>query len=227
MLLFTATAMPVPQETELTLWEMIIKGGWLMIPIFILSIIAVYLFFERYLLLRKYTRTSSSFLDKIQDCIYAQNIRGAIQICQEENTPMSRMLVNGLLHTNLPVSELRAMIESSANLEVSSMEKGLSTLATCSGMAPMIGFLGTVVGMVQAFYDMAMAGNNVNITLLSRGIYTAMITTVAGLIVGIIAYFAYNALTARIDKIVNHMESTNAEFMEIIYELKNKNNFHF
>ena len=227
MLLFTATAMPVPQETELTLWEMIIKGGWLMIPIFILSIIAVYLFFERYLLLRKYTRTSSSFLDKIQDCIYAQNIRGAIQICQEENTPMSRMLVKGLLHTNLPVSELRAMIESSAKLEVSSMEKGLSTLATCSGMAPMIGFLGTVVGMVQAFYDMAMAGNNVNITLLSRGIYTAMITTVAGLIVGIIAYFAYNALTARIDKIVNHMESTNAEFMEIIYELKNKNNFHF
>ena len=98
------------------------------------------------------------------------------------------------------------------------MEKGLSTLATCAGMAPMIGFLGTVVGMVQAFYDMAMAGNNINITLLSRGIYTAMITTVAGLIVGIIAYFAYNALTAKIDHIVTKMETASADFMEVIYE---------
>lgn len=155
--------------------------------------------------------------------MFSDNLRGAITLCNEENTPMSKMLVKGILHKDLPVSELRSVIESSANLQVSGMEKGLSTLATCSGMAPMIGFLGTVVGMVQAFYDMAMAGNNVNITLLSRGIYTAMITTVAGLIVGIIAYFAYNALTARIDKVVNNMESTSADFMETIYELRNKN----
>ena len=131
------------------------------------------------------------------------------------------MLIKGILHQDLPASELRAIVESSANLEVSELEKGLSTLATCSGMAPMIGFLGTVVGMIQAFYDMAMAGNNVNITLLSRGIYTAMITTVAGLIVGIIAHFAYNVLTARIDRIVNNLENTSAEFMEIMYEVKN------
>ena len=135
---------------------------------------------------------------------------------------MSRMLVNGLLHYRLPVTELRAIVESAANLEVAGMEKGLSTLATCAGMAPMIGFLGTVVGMVQAFYDMAMAGNNINITLLSRGIYTAMITTVAGLIVGIIAYFAYNALTAKIDHIVTKMETASADFMEVIYEVKNE-----
>ena len=132
------------------------------------------------------------------------------------------MLVKGLLHYRLPVTELRAIVESAANLEVAGMEKGLSTLATCAGMAPMIGFLGTVVGMVQAFYDMAMAGNNINITLLSRGIYTAMITTVAGLIVGIIAYFAYNALTAKIDHIVTKMETGSADFMEIIYEVKNE-----
>lgn len=132
------------------------------------------------------------------------------------------MLVKGLLHYRLPVTELRAIVESAANLEVAGMEKGLSTLATCAGMAPMIGFLGTVVGMVQAFYDMAMAGNNINITLLSRGIYTAMITTVAGLIVGIIAYFAYNALTAKIDHIVTKMETASADFMEVIYEVKNE-----
>lgn len=162
-------------------------------------------------------------MDKIKDCILADNIRGAITLCNEENTPMSRMLIKSILHLQLPVTELRAITESNANLEVAGMEKGLSTLATCAGMAPMIGFLGTVVGMVQAFYDMALAGNNINITLLSRGIYTAMITTVAGLIVGIIAYFAYNALTARIDKVINNMESTNAVFMETVYELKIKN----
>lgn len=209
-------------EQELSIWDMILKGGWLMLPIFILSVIAVYVFFERYLLIRKYTVNASSFMDKIEECILANNMRGAITLCNEENTPMSRMLIKGILHHELPVSELRSVIESSANLEVSEMEKGLSTLATCSGMAPMIGFLGTVVGMVQAFYDMALAGSNINITLLSRGIYTAMITTVAGLIVGIIAYFAYNALTAKIDKVVNRMESTSAEFMEIIYEVRTK-----
>ena len=209
LIILAATAVPQAAEPELSLWSMIVKGGWLMIPIFILSIIAVYIFCERYMLLRKY-------------CIFAGNIRGAVTVCNEENTPMSRMLVKGLLHYRLPVTELRAIVESAANLEVAGMEKGLSTLATCAGMAPMIGFLGTVVGMVQAFYDMAMAGNNINITLLSRGIYTAMITTVAGLIVGIIAYFAYNALTAKIDHIVTKMETASADFMEVIYEVKNE-----
>lgn len=216
------TAMPETVQ-EPSIWGMIVKGGWLMIPIFILSVIAVYIFCERYILIRKYTQNNDIFMDKIKDCILADNIRGAITLCNEENTPMSRMLIKSILHLQLPVTELRAITESNANLEVAGMEKGLSTLATCAGMAPMIGFLGTVVGMVQAFYDMALAGNNVNITLLSRGIYTAMITTVAGLIVGIIAYFAYNALTARIDKVINNMESTNAVFMETVYELKIKN----
>ena len=193
-----------------------------MIPIFLLSIIAVYIFFERYLLLRKYARNNPGFIDNIRNSLLSGKDREAISSCQEEDTPMSRILVKGIQYKDLPVGELRSMIESSANLEVSGMEKGLSTLATCAGMAPMIGFLGTVVGMVQAFYDMAMAGNNVNITLLSRGIYTAMITTVAGLIVGIIAYFAYNALTARIDKVVNNMESTVADYMETIYEIDQK-----
>ena len=222
LIILAATAVPQVTEPELSLWSMIVKGGWLMIPIFILSIIAVYIFCERYMLLRKYARISDAFPDKIRDCIFADNIRGAVTICNEENTPMSRMLVKGLLHHRLPVAELRAIVESAANLEVAGMEKGLSTLATCAGMAPMIGFLGTVVGMVQAFYDMAMAGNNINITLLSRGIYTALITTVAGLIVGIIAYFAYNALTAKIDHIVTKMETASADFMEVIYEVKNE-----
>lgn len=215
-------ATQVPEAAELSLWDMIVKGGWLMIPIFLLSIIAVYIFCERYMLIRKYSNARTTFMDEVRTNLLKGNDKAAIATCQQENTPLSRILVKGIIHQDLPVSELRAIVESNANLEVSAMEKGLSTLATCSGMAPMIGFLGTVVGMVQAFYDMAQAGNNINITLLSRGIYTAMITTVAGLIVGIMAYFAYNALTARIDKVVNKMEETSADFMETIYEVKNK-----
>lgn len=222
LLLLTATAATEAAEAEIGLWSMIIKGGWLMLPIFILSVIAVYIFFERYVLIRKYSKADSTFMNKVQERIEAGDTQGALSICREENTPMSRMLTKGIVHTQLPAGELRSVIESTANLEVSGMEKGLSTLATCAGMAPMIGFLGTVVGMVQAFFDMAQAGNNINITLLSRGIYTAMITTVAGLIVGIIAYFAYNALVGRIDTVVNKMESTSSDFMEMIYDLRSK-----
>lgn len=220
--LILLAAIRTPEAAELSLWDMIVKGGWLMIPIFLLSVIAVYIFCERYMLIRKYSNARTSFMDEVRTNLLKGNDKAAIAACQQENTPLSRILVKGIIHQDLPVSELRAIVESNANLEVSAMEKGLSTLATCSGMAPMIGFLGTVVGMVQAFYDMAQAGNNINITLLSRGIYTAMITTVAGLIVGIMAYFAYNALTARIDKVVNKMEETSADFMETIYEVKNK-----
>lgn len=208
-------------EPGLSIWGMIVKGGWLMIPIFALSIIVVYIFFERYLLLRHYIKKNEEFIAKIKEHMLTGNSRAAINLCKEENTPMSRILIKGIIHKQLPANELRSVIENAANLEVSNMEKGLSTLATCSGMAPMIGFLGTVVGMVQAFYDMALAGSNINITLLSRGIYTAMITTVAGLIVGIIAYFAYNTLTMIIDRIVNNMESTLSDYMEITYDIRN------
>ncbi len=161
-------------------------------------------------------------MNTIREYMRKGKIREAISLCEQENTPMSQMLIKGIAHHELPVSELRAIVESSANMEVATMEKRLSTLSTCAGMAPMIGFLGTVVGMVQAFYDMAQTGNNINITLLSRGIYTAMITTVAGLIVGIIAYFAYNSLVGLIGRVVNKMENVSAEFIEIMYEVKNK-----
>lgn len=220
MNLLVATNLPQTTEAGLTVWGMILKGGWLMVPIFMLSVIAVYIFFERYLLLRKYARDNSRFMDNIRSCLLHGKDGEATGSCREEDTPMSRILIKGIRYRELPAAELRPLLESSANTEVSAMEKGLSVLATCAGMAPMIGFLGTVVGMVQAFYDMSVAGNNVNITLLSRGIYTAMITTVAGLITGIVAHFAYNALTSLIDKVVNNMENTIAGYLEILYEIK-------
>lgn len=207
---------------ELSVWGLIVKGGWLMIPIFILSIIAVYIFCERFLLIRRYTRKNQDFIEKIQACLRSGDSREALALCKSENTLVARMLAKGIQHRQLPVAELHAVMDTAANLEVTDMEKSLTTLATCAGMAPMIGFLGTVVGMVQAFYDMSVAGSNINITLLSRGIYTAMVTTVAGLIVGIIAYFAYNILTSCIDRVVNNMECASADFMETIYDLNHQ-----
>lgn len=222
ILLATAAA-PKGAAMDISLWNMVLKGGWLMIPIFLLSIVAIYIFCERFLILKKAEKTDPALMGRIRECLYFGNKEAAMSICNSEESPTTRILKKGISHCDLPTVDLHMMLENNANLEVSALEKGLSTLATASGMAPMIGFLGTVIGMVQAFYDMSMAGNNISMGILSKGIYTAMITTVAGLIVGIMAYFAYNALVARIDSIINKLENTNSDFMEIIYDI-HKNN---
>lgn len=193
-----------------------------MIPIFALSVVAVYLMCERFSVIRKASRTSTAFTEKVISYLQAGNKTAALQECNTEDTPLARMLRKGITYLHIPTEDLRTTMENTANREIAVLEKGLSTLATVAGMAPMIGFLGTVVGMVQAFYDMSLAGNNINITLLSRGIYTAMITTVAGLIVGIIAYFGYNVLVSRIDHIASEMENASSEFIDSQYDLKNR-----
>jgi len=205
---------------KISLWDMIIKGGWLMIPIFILSFIGIYVIFERHFAIRKANRTSASFAHQIIEYVSSGNNSTAIQECQQADTPMARMFYKGILFSHIPSGDLRNTMENTASAEISSLEKGLSLLATIAGLAPMIGFLGTVVGMVQAFYDMSLAGNNINITLLSRGIYTAMITTVAGLIVGIIAYFGYNILVARINTVANNLENACSDFIDSLYNIK-------
>ncbi|MGL5683745.1 MAG: MotA/TolQ/ExbB proton channel family protein [Marinifilaceae bacterium] len=205
-------------QESISVWDMMIKGGWLMIPIFIISIITIFIFIERFFAIKKYTALDNGFIQSIVEQLERNYVNDAIKHCGQTDSPSSRVILKGLTHRELPVSEIRPIMEGAANLEVAQMERGLSTLATCAAMAPMIGFLGTVIGMIQAFYDMAMAGSNINITLLSRGIYTAMVTTVAGLIVGIIAQFAYNMLVSRINKMVNKMEYNNNEFIEAIYQ---------
>ena len=198
--------------------ELAIKGGWIMIPIFLLSLIAVYIFFERLFAIRKTTRLDPSFMDRIRDYIHEGKIDSALKLCQSTNKPVSRMIEKGINRLGRPLQDVNTAVENVGNLEVASLEKGLSLLATSAGAAPMLGFLGTVTGMVRAFYDMANAGNNIDIQLLSNGIYQAMITTVAGLIVGIIAYLAYNFLVARINKVVNMLESSTMEFMDLLNE---------
>lgn len=201
---------------------MILKGGWLMIPIFILSVLGIYIICERFAVIRKAGRTDRDLTANVIAATSRGNKTGALQACNAQNTPLARMLQKGILLYHIPAQDLRTSMENTATLEIAELEKGLPTLATVSGLAPMIGFLGTVVGMVQAFYDMSLAGNNINITLLSRGIYTAMITTVAGLIVGILAYFAYNFLVTRINSLANEMENACTEFIDSLYERTQK-----
>jgi biopolymer transport protein ExbB len=214
----TQTAAKSAGELKMPFFEMAVKGGWLMIPIVVLSIIAVYIFFERMKAIKDATKIDSNFMDRIRDYIHDGKIEAAAKLCQSVNKPVTHMVEKGINRLGRPLNDVNIAIENVGNLEIASLEKGLYLLAMSAGAAPMIGFLGTVTGMVKAFYDMANAGNNIDIQLLSSGIYQAMVTTVAGLIVGILAYFFYNILVAKIAKVVNMLESTTMEFMDLLNE---------
>ena len=189
-----------------------------MVPIVLLSIVAVYIFFDRYRAIRKAGQVNTNLMDRVREYILDGKVDSAFALCRRENTPTSRMIEKGILRIGRPMADVTTAIENVGNLEVSKLEKGLPILASVAGGAPMLGFLGTVTGMVEAFYDMANAGNNININILSSGIYQAMVTTVAGLIVGIAAYFAYNILVANVEKVVFNLEATTVEFMDMLYE---------
>ena len=207
-----------PSGVETGFMDMVIKGGPIMIPIVLLSFIAVYIFFDRFMAIRKAGKVDSNLMNRVREYILDGKIDSAFALCRSENTPTSRMIEKGISRIGRPMADVTTAIENVGNLEVSKLEKGLPVLASVVGGAPMLGFLGTVTGMIGAFYDMANAGNNINITLLSSGIYHAMVTTAAGLIVGITAYFAYNLLVASVGKVVFNMEYSTNEFMDMLYE---------
>ncbi|GAB1472911.1 MotA/TolQ/ExbB proton channel family protein [Bacteroidota bacterium] len=209
---------PVKEELSFSLIEMAFKGGWIMIPLLLLSILTIYIFGERWWALRKASQIDENFMRNIHDYIHEGKIKAAINLCQSQETPIARLIEKGIERIGRPLTDIQTAVENMGNVEISRLEKGMPMLATIAGGAPMLGFLGTVIGMIQAFYNMSQAGSNVDITLLSGGIYTAMVTTVAGLIVGILAYFGYNYLTARIDDIVYKMESNTIEFMDLLHE---------
>lgn len=198
--------------------DMTIKGGWLMIPLILLSILALYIFIERLIVINGASKEDPTFMNRIKDHIIEGRTDSAIKLCKQTDSPYSRIIEKGITRIGRPMNDVQVAIENVGNIEVAELEKKLPILASIAGGAPMIGFLGTVTGMVQAFFDMANAGNNVDITVLSSGIYTAMITTVGGLLVGIPAYFAYNYLVSRIKNIVNNMESRIMEFMDLLNE---------
>jgi biopolymer transport protein ExbB len=203
---------------KLTLLDLTIKGGWVMIPIILLSFVAAYIFIERYYVIRKATKEDTNFMNRIKDYIHDGKIDAAVALCKSTDSPSARMVEKGITRLGRPLQDISTAIENVGKLEISKLEKGFPTLATITGAEPMLGFLGTVIGMVQSFYAMSQAGNNIEVSMMSDGIYTALITTVAGLIVGIIGYFAYNTLVVRVEKVVFNLEATLTEFMDILNE---------
>lgn len=203
---------------ELNLLELCKQGGWIMIVLAILSIITFYIFIDRFIAIRSAERDDPLFMERIREFVKAGDVQAAINYCRVTDTPSSRIVERGVSRMHLPAPEIQAAIENTGNLEVAQLEKRIYLLATISGGAPMIGFLGTVIGMVQAFWNMSNAGGSLDISTLSGGIYQAMITTVGGLIVGIIALFAYNYLVAKVAGVVNELERRSLTFMDIMNE---------
>lgn len=213
-------ALTEPAAEGVNVWELAVKGGWIMLVLALLSVVGVYIFVERFTTLRKAMKLNPLFLERVRDNIKDNDVKSAMNYCHNEDTPMARVIERGLKNLNLSAPAIRESIDNRANMEVAALEKGLPILSTIAAVAPMIGFLGTVTGMVQAFWQMANAGNNIDVSLLSGGIYEAMVTTVGGLIVGIVAIFAYNFLVIRVDKVQNDLENGIISFMEIIHEKK-------
>ena len=189
-----------------------------MIPLALLALVSIYIFIERAIAVSRASRKDASFMQRIKDYIHDGEIESAQHLCRQTTSPYARMIAKGISRIGRPSSEVLVTIENSGNLEVAALSKGLSWLATTAAGAPMLGFLGTVVGMVQAFYAIASSGNTASIGDFAGGIYTALVTTVAGLIVGIVALFAYNILVARINKVMNIMEARTMDFMDILNE---------
>lgn len=205
-------------EISLSVYELALKGGWIMAILGLLSLIAIYVFIERYLTISRASREDKNFMNNIRDFIHNGRVDSALALCKNNDTPISRMIEKGLTRIGRPLNDVTAAIENVGKLEISRLEKNVAGLATIAGAAPMLGFLGTVIGMIIAFYDMSMAGNNIDVALLSTGIYQAMVTTVGGLIVGILAYVCYNILVARIEKVVYKLEARSTEFMDLLNE---------
>ena len=210
-----AAVVAEPVQT-MGLWDLVLAGGWLMIPLAMLAGVEIFIFVERYMAIRKASEMDMNFMHRIRDSISDGKIATAVNLCKSSNTPIARMIEKGIGRIGRPMADVQSAIENVANLEISRLESGLPFLATIAGGSPMLGFLGTVIGMVQAFMNLSQAGGAVDMSLLSAGMYTAMITTVAGLIVGIPAYFGYNYLVARIERLVFQMEANSIAFMDIL-----------
>lgn len=211
--------MEEPVQESMNLWSMAQYGGWIMIILALLLAWALFIFIERLVVLHAAMKEDRSFMDRIRDYIHDGKIDSALQLCRTTNTPSSRMVEKGISRIGRPMQDVQVAIENVGNLEVSQLEKGLVIMATIAAGAPMLGFLGTVLGMVQTFYNMSLnASGVIEMSALSTGMYQAMVTTIGGLVVGILAMFAYNFLVARIDRVVRQLEGRTMEFMDLLNE---------
>lgn len=206
------------QASEISLYDLSLKGGWIMLVLLALLLLTIYLMIERTLVINSAGKEDDSFMNRIKDYMHEEKIDAALALCRKTNTPSARMVEKGITRLGRPATDVMAIVENAGNIEIAQLEKGIALLASIASIAPMLGFLGTVTGMVKAFMNMAAAGASVSIDILSTGIYEALVTTVGGLIVGIIALFAYNFLTNRIKGIVNKLEMRTMDFMDILNE---------
>lgn len=213
--------MSVAEKPEnITLWDMAVNGGWIMLVLALLLVLAIYIFIERYITLSAALKGEADnvFMNNIRQYVHEGNIDEARNLSKQTPTPLGRMVDKGFSRLGRPLPDIQAAIENEGQLEVANLERRVSLVATVASLGPMIGFLGTVVGMISAFQEMAHAGNNIDIQMLASGIYTAMVTTVGGLIVGIICYFLHNVLVTRINKVVFELEVRANEFMDLLHE---------
>lgn len=205
-------------EETVSVLDLIFAGGFMMIPLFLLSILAVYIFVERLLTIQKAARTPNQFIEKIRSLVLNGDINGAKLLCAQTDTPIAKMIEKGISRIGSPLKNIEVSIENVGRIEIYKLEKRLSLMATISGAAPMLGFLGTVTGMIQAFIAIAQEEGSVSPKLLSAGIYEAMITTAAGLAVGIVAYLGYNYLVSQVQKVIHKMEYSSIDFIDLLQE---------
>ena len=215
-MIFLQTTAAAPAAPNM--WDLCVNAGFIMIPLALLALISIYVFIERALVIRAASREDASFMQRIKDYIHDGDIESAQRLCRSSDTPYARLIDKGISRIGRPMNDVLVTIENTGNIEVAALGKGLPWLATTAAGAPMLGFLGTVIGMEQSFYGMATAGSSAGISVLADGIYQALVTTVAGLIVGIVALFAYNYLVARINGVMRSLEAKTMEFMDLLNE---------
>ena len=202
----------------LSLWSLVIDGGYIMIPLALMLVVSIYIFFERCFAISRASKDDSTFMQRIRDYVHEGDLESALQLCKQTDTPYARLIQKGVTRIGRPMQDVLVAIENTGNIEVARLGKGFTWLSTTAAGAPMLGFLGTVTGMIEAFYALAMAGTGANIIVLSSGIYQALVTTVAGLVVGIVALFAYNFLVSRVNRVMTGLETKTMEFMDLLNE---------
>src|ERR1700744_4209673 len=206
----------IPQQ-DLRFGDLILKGGWVMLPIGILAVLGLVIFFERYFTIRKASKDESHLMIQVRDSIHSGNLQSAIAICRNSNSPLGRMLQKGLLRIGPPIKDIEGAIENIGKLEVAKLEKNIGILGIIAGIAPMFGFLGTIAGVIKIFYDISKT-DNISMGVISGGLYVKMVTSAAGLFVGIVAYVCYHVLNMMVDKVILNLETDAIEFIDLLEE---------
>lgn len=216
----TATASSgAAKDHSINLLELILKGGWVMFPIFILSFISVYIMIERFITIRKASKDTNKFMEKIKSLILQGDVKSAKALCEQTESPVARMLEKGIMRLGRPLKDIESSIENTGKVEIYKLEKNLSVLGIVAGIAPMLGFVGTISGVIKIFYNIAIE-ENISIGAIAEGLYEKMITSAAGLIVGIVAHIGFHYLNLMIDRVIYKMESNSLEFVDLLQENK-------